>query len=100
MKSVIAFILLALACQLQAETVRIPIGQQEKPGEYLSTPATGMTKARVKDHYGEPINQAGPVGEPPIYTWVYEDFIVYFEADRVIHSVVKFTPKIKAAANP
>ncbi|WP_049721933.1 hypothetical protein [Gilvimarinus polysaccharolyticus] len=95
MKPVIAVILFALTCQLQAETLRIPIGQQEKTGEYLTTPATGVTKTHVKDTYGEPIKQSGPVGTPPIYTWVYNDFVVYFESDRVIHSVIKFTPKVK-----
>jgi hypothetical protein len=28
------------------------------------------------------------VGDPPITRWVYDRFTVYFENDRVIHSVV------------
>ena len=31
----------------------------------------------------------GPVGEPPISQWHYQDFVVYFEGNRVIHAVVK-----------
>ena len=29
------------------------------------------------------------VGEPPISRWVYADFVVFFEYDRVIHAVIK-----------
>ena len=38
--------------------------------------------------YGEPKQCSGPVGEPPISHWVYPDFVVYYEYDRVIHAVV------------
>jgi len=100
MKSVSAFIVILLSCHLQAETLRIPIGQQQVAGESVTTPATGSDKSSVKNHYGEPLEQNGPVGEPPIYTWVYRDFVVYFESDRVIHSVPKFTPKVKEADKP
>ena len=38
--------------------------------------------------FGEPQQRLGPVGEPPISHWVYPDFVVYYEYDRVIHAVV------------
>jgi hypothetical protein len=28
------------------------------------------------------------VGDPPISRWVYDHFTVYFEYDKVLHSVV------------
>ncbi|WP_339898688.1 hypothetical protein [uncultured Gilvimarinus sp.] len=99
MKFAIAMLFMLFAFQSHAETVRIPVGQQEKPGEFISTPATGTTKASVKTKYGEPMTQQGPVGEPPIYTWTYSDFVVYFESDRVVHSVIKFTPKVTDAGS-
>ncbi len=74
-----------------AETVAIPLGQQGKAWN-VSTPHHGQTQAEVKATYGEPISQTGPVGEPPISTWEFEQFNVYFESDRVIHSVVKKMP--------
>jgi hypothetical protein len=85
-------ILVAFSGLLAAETLRIPLGQQEA-AQAQPLPATGTSKKSVKATYGEPQAQTGPVGEPAIYTWHYQDFSVYFENDRVIHSVVKFTPK-------
>ena len=70
-----------------SETVAIPLGKQ---GDYwnVQRPKTGVTKAQVMAEYGEPTTRSGPVGEPPIYTWKYAQFIVYFEGEHVIHSVV------------
>ncbi len=52
-------------------------------------PSRGMTQASVESRYGSPISVEAPVGEPPITRWVYSDFVVFFEYDRVIHAVVK-----------
>lgn len=82
---------LALLCsgaQLAAETVVIPLGQQAQAWG-VETPKTGLTKAQVEARFGSPKDVKGPVGDPPIYTWDYGQFAVYFEQDRVIHSVVK-----------
>jgi hypothetical protein len=54
----------------------------------LARPASGTTMDQVLQSFGEPGERLGPVGEPPISHWVYPDFVVYFEYDRVIHSVV------------
>jgi hypothetical protein len=54
----------------------------------VSRPASGVTKERVVQDFGEPQQRLGPVGDPPISHWVYPDFVVYFEHDRVIHAVV------------
>ena len=51
-------------------------------------PPAGASMDRVLQRFGEPQQRLGPVGEPPISHWVYPDFIVYFEHDRVIHAVV------------
>ena len=75
-----------------AETVTIPLGQQGKAWG-VETPRHGITKADVESRFGAPVSKRGPVGDPPIYTWDYGNFSVYFESDRVIHSVVKHQPK-------
>lgn len=75
-----------------AEQVAIPLGQQGKAWN-VKTPTTGATMDQVEQRYGAPLSTTGPVGEPPIYTWDYDNFLVYFEDDRVIHSVVKYQPK-------
>lgn len=60
-------------------------GYFEEPGK----PSRGMTQDRVARDYGEPVSRRSPVGDPPISRWEYEDFIVYFEYDKVIHAVSK-----------
>lgn len=54
----------------------------------VERPAHGAHMDQVLQRFGEPQQRLGPVGEPPISHWVYPDFIVYFEHDRVIHAVV------------
>jgi hypothetical protein len=54
----------------------------------VARPGNGMTMDGVLQQYGEPGSRAGPVGEPPISTWDYGNFVVYFENQHVIHSVV------------
>ena len=54
----------------------------------VARPAHGMVMEQVLQQFGEPQQRLGPVGEPPISHWVYGDFIVYFEHQHVIHSVV------------
>ncbi len=54
----------------------------------VDRPARGMTTDAVLQKFGEPLERRGPVGDPPISHWVYADFVVYFEQDRVIHAVV------------
>lgn len=52
-------------------------------------PTRGMTQDRVRSQYGEPRSRESAVGEPPISRWHYDGFVVYFEFDKVIHSVSK-----------
>jgi len=51
-------------------------------------PARGLTMDQVLAQYGEPARRLGPVGEPPISHWDYNNVVVYFEHQYVIHSVV------------
>jgi hypothetical protein len=52
-------------------------------------PARGMTKGTVENRFGAPSVRRAAVGEPPISRWEYPGFVVFFEYDRVIHTVVK-----------
>lgn len=54
----------------------------------VNSPERGITMDQVVQGWGEPQHRAGPVGEPPISHWVYADFVVYFESNYVLHSVV------------
>jgi hypothetical protein len=55
----------------------------EQPGK----PTRGMSQASVESTYGRPNSKQPAVGDPPISRWEYGDFVVYFEYDKVIHSV-------------
>jgi hypothetical protein len=47
-----------------------------------------MTMEQVASRFGKPENKVPAVGKPPISRWEYPGFVVYFENDHVIHSVV------------
>lgn len=75
-----------------AETIKIPVGQQTLTSE-IQRPTLGMSKESVEKQFGSPAERVAPKGKPPISRWVYDDFIVYFEFDTVIHSVIKHQPQ-------
>lgn len=52
-------------------------------------PTRGMTQQAVEASYGAPQDARQPVGDPPITRWEYANFVVFFEYDKVIHSVSK-----------
>jgi hypothetical protein len=54
-----------------------------------SRPMRGTTQAQVEAKYGSPVSKKAAVGDPPISSWEYQGFTVYFEYDRVIHAVLK-----------
>ena len=75
-----------------AEAIKIPIGAQTSESKQIARPATGTTKNKVKIQFGAPVKENAPKGNPPISTWEYAEFTVYFENDHVTYSVVK--PKL------
>jgi len=52
-------------------------------------PSSGLTQESVEATYGSPNSKKAAIGDPPISSWEYDGFIVYFEFDRVVHSVKK-----------
>ena len=52
-------------------------------------PTRGMSQASVQSKFGSPAAVRAPVGDPPITRWEYQDFVVFFEYDKVIHAVIK-----------
>jgi outer membrane protein assembly factor BamE (lipoprotein component of BamABCDE complex) len=51
------------------------------------TPRRGMSKDQVEVRFGAPSVRQPAVGDPPISSWDYGNFTVYFEGDTVLHSV-------------
>jgi hypothetical protein len=77
-----------------SEVIQVPVGQQATELAQVKRPATGNTKAQVTENFGEPISRKEARGTPPISSWEYNDFVVYFENDHVIHSVLKHRPQL------
>jgi len=84
-KPVLAFLCLLPLAGVQAEVLVIDAVQQSAGVE---RPRAGMSMDQVRARFGEPQTVMPAVGDPPITRWVYPDFTVYFEYDKVIHAVV------------
>lgn len=82
-------ILLLLALQAAtpalAETLNTDTGDPAARGD---RPSRGSTMANVQGRFGEPSSRHSAVGSPPITRWDYPQFSVYFEHDRVLHTVL------------
>ncbi len=50
-------------------------------------PSRGMNQLQVLELYGEPALRNAPVGQPPISSWDYNNFSVFFEGEYVLHTV-------------
>lgn len=83
------FSLILCSQSLSAEEIKIPIGTQSPELNKISRPSMGMSKAQVRSQYGVPAKENAAKGKPPISSWEYADFIVYFEYDHTIDSVIK-----------
>jgi len=69
-----------------ADELQVPIGQQGD--QNTSRPTSGMSTKIVENKFGAPEDVKGPIGEPSITIWRYKTFSVYFEYDKVIHTVL------------
>jgi hypothetical protein len=70
-----------------AETIAIDNGIAVKQSD-VATPTRGMSMDQVAGKFGAPASKVPAVGQPPISRWEYPRFIVYFEHEHVIHSVI------------
>ncbi|MEL7296505.1 MAG: hypothetical protein AAGJ86_02525 [Pseudomonadota bacterium] len=73
---------LSLALTAQADT----LDMNTDPAA-INAPQRGMSMQRVESKWGQPTRRVAAVGQPPITRWEYDGFVVYFEYDKVIHSV-------------
>ena len=80
------------SCLAFAETVYVPLGQQGGDKQAIARPELGLTKTQVEHQFGQPRDWREAVGEPPISSWIYDNFTVYFEYEYVIHSVLTHSP--------
>lgn len=86
------FVATTAVCSLvTAEELAVPAGQQGA-SQNVPRPKSGLSMDQVNARFGSPGQQIAAVGEPPISRWVYDAYTVYFERDRVIHSVLHPAP--------
>jgi hypothetical protein len=86
-------LLAILACLISAlasaDNLVVPVGQQGADKASLERPHRAMKAADVEGKFGAPLSKSEAVGTPSISNWEYPEYRVYFEGDRVLHSVLK-----------
>ena len=87
---IVASVLLSAISIAQAEVISIADPRYDVPNsaEGVIRPVQGMSMTTVEQQYGQPEQRSAAVGEPPITRWTYNNFVVFFEHNLVIHSVV------------
>jgi hypothetical protein len=88
-----AFIALLLASPVLAHADVLLMQRVEKE-QGADLPARGISMAQVQARFGAPISKLDPRGgdssvHPVINRWEYANFVVYFEREHVIDSVLK-----------
>jgi hypothetical protein len=73
------------AASARADELRVESAQTAA----TDVPARGMTMDTVQSRFGSPSQKLAAVGDPPITRWEYPSYVVYFEYQHVIHSVLK-----------
>jgi len=75
-------LLTAVALPVNCDVLQVP----EQPAA-TALPSRGMSMEAVEAAFGAPLEKIPAVGDPPISRWIYPDYVVFFEYDKVIHSV-------------
>ncbi len=82
---VLAFI---LTLTLQAVNADVLIIDEVRQAGRMSLPQNGQSKKSIEAKFGAPVQKLSAVGDPPISSWRYETYSVYFEYDLVLFSVL------------
>ncbi|MGD9021379.1 MAG: hypothetical protein PVF46_06240 [Lysobacterales bacterium] len=82
---VLAFV---LAFAVQAVYADVLLIDEVRQAGRMELPRNGQSKADVESKYGAPAEKKGAVGDPPISSWKYDTYSVYFEYDLVLSTVL------------
>ena len=77
-----------LTLTLQAVSADVLIIVEVRQAERMELPENGQSKADVEAKFGTPAQRQSAVGDPPISSWKYDKYSVYFEYDLVLFSVL------------
>ena len=95
-------VLLAVCGATQADTLLVDRASQ-KPA--VATPARGLGMGEVEARFGAPQQKLDPRGGqkrhwPAIHRWVYPEFVVYFEKNKVIDVVARQASAAETGPKP
>jgi hypothetical protein len=77
-----------LSFAFNAATADVLIIDEVRQAGRMELPKNGQNKATVEARFGTPVSKSGPVGDPPISSWKYDTYSVYFEYDLVLFTVL------------
>ena len=82
---VLAFMLTLLVQAVYADVLII---DEVRQADRMELPKNGLNKTAVEAKFGTPLEKVPAVGEPPISSWRYDTYSVYFEGDLVLFTVL------------
>jgi len=82
---VLAFILTLAFHATHADVLLI---DEVRQAERMDLPQNGKSKAAIEAEFGSPDQKLPAVGDPPISSWKYNKYSVYFEYDLVLFTVL------------
>ena len=77
-----------LALTFQAVSADVLIIDEVRQSGRMELPTNGQSKATVEAEFGAPVQMQTSVGDPPISSWKYDTYSVYFEYDLVLFTVL------------
>ena len=77
-----------LAFAYQAVCADVLLIDEVRQAERMELPENGKSKDDVERKFGAPLEKRAPVGDPPISSWKYDSYSVYFEYDLVLSTVL------------
>jgi len=85
---------IAATAALPAHAETLETSQQPQVTVRANVPTRGLSMAQVERRFGAPLEKLPAVGgdaprHPVINRWRYDGYVVYFERNRVIHSVIE-----------
>ena len=77
-----------LIMAFQTISADVLIIDEVRQADRMELPTNGQSKANVEAKFGTPLEKRAPVGDPPISSWKYDTYSVYFEYDLVLFTVL------------
>ena len=82
------FALSAALWQMPPAAADVLLIEEVRQSDRMDLPENGLSKADVRARFGEPRATTPAVGDPPISSWDYDGWSVYFEYELVLFTVL------------